>query len=94
MGNGMLVKVILIKILFIIIIFGFSGFTFCEYVIEDEHEFGPGNNDGTSIPIYPEESCIGPIINGVCKGEILHPGPPKERCYGQWLNSKCVGPQF
>jgi hypothetical protein len=81
-------------IFFAILIISFYGYSEASEVIDKDYEYGSENNSGSGIPVYPEKSCIGPVINGVCKGEILHPGPPKEKCYGQWLNGKCIGPQF
>jgi len=59
-------------------------------IIED----GSNNDFGSGTPVYPEDSCTGPVINGVCKGDVLHPGPAEEKCYGDWLNGECTGPQF
>jgi hypothetical protein len=44
--------------------------------------------------VYSREECIGPVIMGQCHGSILPRGGYHEKCYGTWLNGKCIGPQF
>ncbi len=46
------------------------------------------------IPMYPRSSCLGAVVMGVCKGEILHIGPVPRRCYGEILNGKCTGKAY
>lgn len=46
------------------------------------------------IPLYPEDDCIGAVVNGVCHGTIITPPDLQPRCYGTFLNGECIGPKF
>lgn len=56
--------------------------------------FVPGPSGQQGVPMYPQSSCIGPVVNGECHGTILYPGPAPKRCYGTVLFGKCTGPEF
>ena len=45
-------------------------------------------------PVYSPDECIGPIVMGVCRGQILPNSAYHPRCYGQMLNGICTGPMF
>lgn len=45
-------------------------------------------------PVYSADECIGPVIMGVCHGQILPKRAYHPRCYGQMLNGVCTGPMF
>lgn len=60
------------------------------WVVDPSVDANPANG----IPMYPRSSCIGAVLMGVCKGEILHIGPVPKRCYGQMLNGKCTGKAY
>lgn len=45
-------------------------------------------------PVYSADECIGPVINGVCHGQILPKSAYHKTCYGQMLNGVCTGPMF
>jgi hypothetical protein len=47
--------------------------------------------DGGPIDIFPEEACVGTVVNGVCHGSLVPTRPPL-KCWGQVLNGKCTGP--
>ncbi|MDP6413773.1 MAG: DUF3192 domain-containing protein [Gammaproteobacteria bacterium] len=68
-------------------------------ISSDEEEFwvtdpGAGKDQSSGIPMYPRSSCIGAVVMGVCKGEILHLGPVPKHCYGEMLNGKCTGKAY
>ena len=44
--------------------------------------------------IYDEEECVGPIIMGQCKGNVIDSGAYHPTCHGEWLNGQCTGPLF
>lgn len=54
---------------------------------------GKSDPDG-EVTVYSPEECIGPIVMGECKGTILPKLGYHEKCYGTWLNGRCIGPQF
>lgn len=51
-------------------------------------------NSGYGNKVYSSDECIGPIINGVCKGSILPKSSYHKTCYGEMINGKCTGPLF
>lgn len=55
---------------------------------------GAGTDQSAGIPMYPRSSCIGAVVMGVCKGEILHLGPVPKHCYGEMLNGQCTGKAY
>jgi hypothetical protein len=48
----------------------------------------------SGIPVYSPDECIGPIIMGVCHGQIQSHSAYHPTCYGQMLNGACTGPMF
>ena len=49
--------------------------------------------EGKPIPTYPEENCVGTVVNGVCRGGVIVTEPPKH-CYGEWIDGECTGPHY
>ena len=45
-------------------------------------------------PVYPESSCIGAVVNGVCQGKIPDTDPKPKGCHGEMINGRCTGPMF
>jgi len=45
-------------------------------------------------PVYPKDTCTGPVVNGVCQGGVIPRDAWQKRCYGEMLNGKCTGPMF
>jgi hypothetical protein len=52
---------------------------------------GPDADDPT---VYSARECIGPVIMGRCDGTLQPHLGYHETCYGDWLNGKCIGPQY
>lgn len=44
--------------------------------------------------VYDREECIGPVVDGRCKGQILPTKAYHPKCYGEWLHGDCTGPLF
>jgi hypothetical protein len=67
-------------------------------MLESEHA-SPGGGQAGSVysegqPVYSPNECTGPIVAGVCQGQILPKTANPPRCYGQMLNGDCTGPMF
>ena len=45
-------------------------------------------------PVYPKDTCTGPVVNGVCRGGVIPRDAWQKRCYGEMLDGKCTGPMF
>jgi hypothetical protein len=45
-------------------------------------------------PVYPKDTCTGPVVNGVCQGGVIPRDAWQKRCYGEMINGECTGPMF
>ncbi len=55
---------------------------------------GGGSVYSEGQPVYSPSECTGPVVAGVCQGQILPQSAYHPRCYGQMLNGVCTGPMF
>lgn len=53
-----------------------------------------GSVDSAGQPVYSPNECTGPIVMGVCNGQIVPQSAYHARCYGEMLNGVCTGPMF
>lgn len=51
-------------------------------------------NSGYGNKVYSPDECIGPIVNGICRGSILPKSSYHKTCYGEMINGQCTGPLF
>jgi hypothetical protein len=54
----------------------------------------PGDDSGEGRAIIRRSECIGPVINGECRGNTTSNGIGRPKCYGNVINGRCIGAQY
>jgi len=44
--------------------------------------------------VYSADECTGPVVMGVCQGQIIPHAAYHPTCHGEMLNGQCTGPLF
>ena len=75
-----------------------SGAAHADYKVYEPYK-APDYSKPYGHKVYPDGTCIGAMINGVCNGTPsprarIEQGVTNKRCYGEMINGRCTGPMF
>lgn len=50
--------------------------------------------EGHGIRVYSPSECVGVVVQGICRGQIVPDTAIQKVCHGEMINGQCSGPVY